>query len=86
MCDQHYADGHILCSQCDMLVKALPERVTDIKPCVTLRRNVDDRVGRAAAASHSVTHWQRISCCCSSNLFPFIYMRGGRTTSRGIPL
>ncbi|MFG7479777.1 hypothetical protein ACGL13_25725, partial [Enterobacter hormaechei] len=24
MCDQHHADRHILCSQCDMLV-ALPE-------------------------------------------------------------
>ncbi len=51
MCEHHHAAKHILCPQCDMLV-ALPASRMGKSSMSTMRRNVNDRVGRAPAASY----------------------------------
>lgn len=81
MCDQHHADRHILCSQCDMLV-ALPELGHGHKALcprcgTTLTTEWDAPRQRPTAYALAALFMLLLS-----NLFPFIYMKVGGMTSR----
>ncbi len=81
MCDQHHADRHILCSQCDMLV-ALPELGHGHKALcprcgTTLTTEWDAPRQRPTAYALAALFMLLLS-----NLFPFIYMKVGGMTSQ----
>ena len=81
MCDQHHADRHILCSQCDMLV-ALPELGHGHKALcprcgATLTTEWDAPRQRPTAYALAALFMLLLS-----NLFPFIYMKVGGITSQ----
>ena len=81
MCDQHHADRHILCSQCDMLV-ALPELGHGHKAAcprcgATLTTEWDAPRQRPTAYALAALFMLLLS-----NLFPFIYMKVGGMTSQ----
>lgn len=81
MCDQHHADRHILCSQCDMLV-ALPELGHGHKALcprcgATLTTEWDAPRQRPTAYALAALFMLLLS-----NLFPFIYMKVGGMTSQ----
>ncbi|MCS5448550.1 membrane integrity-associated transporter subunit PqiA [Enterobacter huaxiensis] len=81
MCDQHHADRHILCSQCDMLV-ALPElghghKATCPRCGATLTTEWDAPRQRPTAYALAALFMLLLS-----NLFPFIYMKVGGMTSQ----
>ncbi len=81
MCDQHHADRHILCSQCDMLV-ALPELGHGHKAAcprcgATLTTEWDAPRQRPTAYALAALFMLLLS-----NLFPFISMKVGGMVSR----
>lgn len=81
MCDQHHADLHILCSQCDMLV-AIPElghghKATCPRCGATLTTEWDAPRQRPTAYAIAA-----LFMLVLSNLFPFIYMKVGGMTSQ----
>lgn len=81
MCDQHHADRHILCSQCDMLV-ALPELGHGHKAAcprcgATLTTEWDAPRQRPTAYALAALFMLLLS-----NLFPFISMKVGGMVSQ----
>lgn len=81
MCDQHHADRHILCSQCDMLV-AIPElghghKATCPRCGATLTTEWD--APRQRPTAYAIV---ALFMLVLSNLFPFIYMTVGGMTSQ----
>ena len=80
MCDQHHADRHILCSQCDLLV-ALPElgqgeRAECPRCGATLTTRWDAPRQRPTAYAVAALFMLLLS-----NLFPFVNMKVGGMTS-----
>jgi paraquat-inducible protein A len=73
MCDHHHAARHILCPQCDLLV-ALPQLEHRQKAVSALRNDINNFMGRAPAASHSLCAG-RVVYAAAGQSVPFIYMK-----------